>query len=147
MQKETILQENLRKKIQHYLDFFQNYENFENTTNNINDTKHLEKLGLIIKTSQLPDLYSRLRIPFDKNKAFIFNQEDKENYDFHFDKKKLKHLFSVEESYSYEDFSNSYYISSKNSSGKKTKKSQLIKPLINYNIFPVIPFIMDIEKD
>jgi len=77
MQKETILQENLRNRIQQFLYYFQEENDLENLVPDNIFLTDLIKKGIVVNNTQLPDLYSKLRIPIDKRKAFCFGESGK----------------------------------------------------------------------
>lgn len=79
MQIETKLQENLRNKIQHLLYYFQEENDLEYLVPDNLFLTDLIKKGIVVNNAQLPDLYSKLRIPIDKRKAFYIEESEKNN--------------------------------------------------------------------
>lgn len=153
MQRESLLQENLRKKIQYFLNFFKFDNDLESIIGEYSNFYVLFKNGILENTSQLPDIYSKLRIPFDKNKAFIFDAEAKckrisaldDNHGFNKDQLPIKFTFINTNKIKRICNNEADMAERKISKRKKflsTAENLKVNKFPKSNLYPVIPFIL-----
>ncbi len=156
MQRESQMQVNLRKKIQTFLNVFQEQNDLGNVIPDYLFLYDLIKKGIIINQSQLPDLYSKLQIPIDKRKVFYFDDFESDFSANGFDYKENRHFKQEPSSQSKMHFATKpgslikFHLEkkyrSKNQFNFSNKQSSVSFYTDDIILFPLIPYRINLDR-